>query len=778
VTVTNQAAATEETATGVVAGPISGLRYETPTKTGVTNERGEFQYSKGESVTFLVGGLVLGSVEGAPRVNLAQLVNRADGKIDRLHDPIVTNLARLIQTLDRDGTVENGVAIAAIVHELVGPMVINFNQADTDAAKVADGAASSGPTSEQMVSFAGDQTVTFASDPTVAELLRKLNATPGAFTANTPRRLRDAAAARNELRRNIRGIIKLTDVKIPLRDGSYVCADVFRPADDGRHPVIMNQGFYGKSFDHGCICSEADATRKEELEDRFFTGNPDGLQYENHESVDSAVWVPNGYVCVRVDARGVGNSPGLQAPFSVQQAEDYYDAIEWAGTQPWSNGNVGLWGMSYLAITQHTVASLQPPHLKAMIALGTDSDLYNEALYGGGLFGEGFWTWWRKAMAGHNFCSERRETDWLAQMLATPFDDPAAYGARGSIFMRPEIEKATAPVWIVGPQTGVVIHQLGSSETFIRSTGARAKKFDFVDAWFPHSYQDSTIAEHLRFFDHWLKGSDNGVMDGPPVRVQVRTGNGGHYVSEEAEWPIERTTYRRWYLDATPSDWRGDGRRKDFLRISENVPGADASARYDAHLDIGRPSMSPAGFVGGTPRWSTGVSFVSDPLPEDMVLAGYMKAGLWVSSTSRDMDVFVSLRVLDDHDREVRYESLVPPIDPTNIHPVGHGLLKVSHRALDDARSTEYWPVHTHAEADCRPLEDGAIVAIEVGLYPSTALIRKGSRLRIDVQPYSPAGLPSRAYDESYHVGASNSVYTGPDHPSYVQLPIVPAKGQ
>jgi uncharacterized protein len=416
VTASDPAAEAADIAIGVFAGPVAGLRYQTPTKTGVTNERGEFQYRKGESVTFLVGGLVLGSVEGAPRVNLAQLVNRADGKIDRLHDPIVTNLARLIQTLDEDGSVENGVTIAAIVHDLIEPMVINFNQADTDAAKAADGAASSGPSSEQMVSFAGDQTVTFARDPMVTELLRKLNATPGVFTANKPRRLRDAAAARNELRRNIRGIVKLTDVQIPLRDGSYVCADVFRPADDGQYPVVMNQGFYGKSFDHGCICSEQDAAQKEELEDRFFTGNPDGLQYENHESVDSSVWVPNGYVCIRVDARGVGQSPGLQAPFSVQQAEDYYDAIEWAGTQPWSNGNVGLWGMSYLAITQHTVASLQPPHLKAMIALGTDADLYNEALYGGGLYGEGFWTWWRKAMAGHNFCGERR---WRVDLHAS-----------------------------------------------------------------------------------------------------------------------------------------------------------------------------------------------------------------------------------------------------------------------------------------------------------------------------------------------------------------------
>ncbi|WP_434619895.1 CocE/NonD family hydrolase [Arthrobacter sp. A5] len=359
-------------------------------------------------------------------------------------------------------------------------------------------------------------------------------------------------------------------------------------------------------------------------------------------------------------------------------------------------------------------------------------------------------------------------------MLATPFNDPAAYGPNGSIFMRPELEKATAPVWIVGPQTGIVIHQLGSSETFIRSTGVQSKKFDFVDAWFPYSYKSSTIADHLAFFGHWLKGEDNGVMDGAPVRVQVRSGNGGHYVLEENEWPLARTTYPRWYLDATPSDWTGDGRRNDFRRISASIPTTKASAGYDAALDRGHPIPAPTGYVGGTARWATGVSFISEPMAEDMVLAGYMKAGLWVSSTSTDMDVYVSLRVLDEQDREIRYESLVPPIDPANIHPTGHGLLKVSHRTIDEERSTDYWPVQTHLEADYRPLEGGEVVFVEVGLHPSSAVIRRGCRLRVDIQPYSPAGIPSRAYDESYHAGATNTVHTGPDHPSYVQLPIVP----
>ena len=741
---------TGESLTGVFAGPVIGLRYQTPTIESMPSEPGECRYKPNESDTFL------GTAAGAQRVTLAQLVNRVAGDIDKLHDPSMTNLARLVLSLDQDGDVENGVTIAPAVHDIVGSRVIMFDNLP------------------QIHNAAQPGLDSFDNNPVVVDLLRDLNGTPGVFTAKVPRKLCTGAAARNELRRNIRGIIKKTDVKIPMRDGSYVCADIFRPAEDGNHPVIMNMSFYGKSFYHECICDEPDAVLKEEMEDRYFSGNPDGLQSENHESVDTSKWVPNGYAVIRIDSRGVCNSPGLQAPLSRQEAEDYFDAIEWAGAQPWCNGNVGLWGMSYVAMTQHNVASLQPAHLKAMIALGTDSDPYNEYLSGGGLWAEAWWNWWWKVWSGNNHCGERRETDWMARLRANPFNDPALYGPQSKSFMKPQIEQATAPVWIVGPQTGAVIHQLGSSETYIRSTGAKARKFDFIDAWFPHSYQNDTVAEHMRYFDHWLKGADNGAMDDPPVRVQVRTGNAASFELHEHTWPIARTEYTRMYLDASPSAWSGDGTGRHFLRLSPTASAIENSASYDAHLELGQPVPYPKGHVGGTPRWSTGVSFVSDPMPEDMVLVGYMKVGLWVSSTSSDMDVHVSLRVIDDEDHEVRYEALVMPIDPQHIHPVGYGAMKVSHRKLDDARTTAYWPVHTHTEADFASLDKNEIVAVELGLNPSTALVRKGYRLRLDVQPNAPAGVPSRAYDQSYHMGATNTIYTGPEHQSYVQLPIIP----
>jgi len=744
---------TAHSMTGVFAGPVSGLKYETPTTKGFTNERGEFHYLEGETVSFQVGRWVLGAAVGAPRLNLADLANRVAGQIDKLHDASITNAARLLQTLDQDGDLENGLTISPEAHDLFTFGTLNFDQMFS-------------PVSAEEA---------FAGDPLIVGLLDQLNAKDGVFTSKTPRALRTAAAARNELRRNIRGILKMTDVRIPVRDGSFVYADIFRPADDGTHPTIMNLGEYGKSFNHGSIGSDEDAEAKEQAEDRFFSGNPDSLQYENHETVNTSVWVPNGYVVIRIDARGVGNTPGVQAPLGRQEAEDYYDAIEWAAAQPWSNGKVGLWGMSYYAMSQHNVASLQPPHLAAMIAQGTDSDSYNEYLYGGGLFSEGFWNWWLKILTHGNSVGERRMVDWMGSALANPFNDPEVYGPNAVTFMTPEVDKITTPVWIVGPQSGVVLHQLGSTETYVRSTAARARKFDFVDAWFPRSYAPSTVAEHTRFFDYWLKGIENGIMDEPAIRVQVRTGNAAVYTLHEREWPIARTEYVKYYLDAQQSDWVGDEHGRRMFRLVPAAPVQEHSATWDAFLDLGQPIPAPVGRVGGTPRWSTGVSFISDPLTEDVTLVGYMKAGLWVSSSSTDLDVHLSLRVIDEEDREIRYEAIVLPMDPNFIHPVGVGTLKVSHRKLDASRSTHYLPVQAHTRADYAPLASGQIVEIEVALSPSTALIRKGNRLQFDIQPSSPAGIPHRAYDESYHAGATNTVYTGPEHISYVQLPLLPS---
>jgi predicted acyl esterase len=158
-----------------------------------------------------------------------------------------------------------------------------------------------------------------------------------------------------------------------------------------------------------------------------------------------------------------------------------------------------------------------------------------------------------------------------------------------------------------------------------------------------------------------------------------------------------------------------------------------------------------------------------------MVFAGYSKAKLWVSSTSQDMDLYVSVRILDEQGMEVDYIGMATMGMPTKHYPLAKGWLKVSHRKVDTSRSTDYTVKHTHLKADHAPLGSGEVVSVEIEIIPSTARIRNGHRIRVDIQPFDGFGHGTRhGYDSSYHDGAQNVVYTGPDHLSYIQLPIVP----
>jgi len=742
---------------GIFAGPICGLKYQTPSCDGLTNEKGEFFYREGERVAFFVGSTSIGSVTGAPSVNLAQIVSRVDGNIQKLMDPGLTNIARFVCTLDRDGDLDGGIVIAPEVHEILDGKTINFRH-DVD-----------------FTGHHAEHVRDFEEDSVIAKLFRELS-DRGAFSDRTTRRLCSAAAARNEVRRHVLGIMRFRDVKIPLRNGSYVYADIFRPAKEGKFPIVMNCGVYGRAFHHQTICNDADFDAHEAMEERYFLGNSDGLIFENHETVNTADWVPHDYVVMRVDGPGTGKNPGKLAPWGFATAEAFRDAIEWAGVQPWSNGNVGLWGMSYYAMTQHAAASLEPAHLKAMIAIGTDVDMYEEVVYTGGIFNNEFFGFWYKGGVLPAVCGPPNEVGFLKIAEAAPFKDSNVaeiFGPRSEVFMSPDMSKVKVPLWTVACTTHPAhFHQLGSSEAYL-VTSTEHKKIDFWEDWFTKTYSGAAVADHMAFFDHWLKGVENGIMDTPPVRLEIRTGNGSSYLQYEHEWPIARTNYTKWYFDAAPSGWKGDAYRSDFLHLSLTKPGTERQVGYSA--------QAPAEIVTGPPAvvalsaWKTGISFVSDPVTEAMVFAGYGKAKLWVSSTSHDMDIYMSLRIVDEQDRLVDYIGMATMGMSTKQYPLAKGWLKVSHRKIDASRTTEYTVKHTHLKADYAPLKDGEMVQVEIEIVPNTARIQKGHRIRVDIQPYDGFGHGTRhAYDPSYHDGARNFIYTGPDHLSYIQLPIVP----
>lgn len=731
---------------------------------GVTDSAGAFEYRDHEVVVFSVGSVVLGAAGGAERLTVADIVARVSGNIDKLADPGLTNIARFLQTLGEDADPDNGVVLTPEIHELVADRPINFGY---------------GLMSLPMAPV--DPVEAFTVDPVVATLLEDLN-TAGVFTDGRPRTLRSPAAARNEVRRNVLGIRRFRDVQIPLRSGSFVYADVYRPDTTGPVPVVMNCGVYGRAFVHHSIGSPEDSEQHEVMEERYFAGNPDGYEYENHESINTADWVPRGYALVRVDAPGAGRSPGTLGIWGVEEARAYHDAIEWAGEQPWSNGNVGLWGMSYHAMNQHAVASLKPSRLKAMIAIGTDADLYEEVAYTGGILNEEFFPFWFRGGIVPAVVGDVDALDFMAIARANPFkdDDPdAIFGPRSQVFMSPDMSEVTTPLWAVAATAHPAhFHQLGSSETYL-NTPTTNKKLDFWEDWFLKSYSSAMVADHVAFFDHWLKGINNGIMDTPPVRLEIRSGRGASYLLQEQEWPIARTEYVRFYLDAAPAQWQGQIRCDDVLRLTSEAPTTERTVSYSAEVDLTAPRALPAPAPGEPAPLTApcrGATFLSEPMEQDCVLAGYSKLVVWVSSTSADMDLHVGVRVLDNDNREVDYcgPALIPGTGNL-FYPLTKGWLKVSHRTLDQDRSTHFRPKHTHLCADHAPLTDGDVVEVEIEIVPTTGVVRKGHRIRVDVEPYTGFGHGNRhAYDAAYHDGARNTLYTGPNHPSYLQLPVIP----
>jgi len=153
------------------------------------------------------------------------------------------------------------------------------------------------------------------------------------------------------------------DVPIVMDDGLALRADVYRPIRGDTHPVIMSYGPYGKWLHFEDLYTDQWRRMIEQHPD-VPAGSTN--KYQNWEVVDPEKWVPDGYVCVRVDSRGAGRSPGYLDIWSARETKDLYHCVEWAAAQPWSTGKIGLNGISYYAMNQWQVAALQPPHLAAI----------------------------------------------------------------------------------------------------------------------------------------------------------------------------------------------------------------------------------------------------------------------------------------------------------------------------------------------------------------------------------------------------------------------------
>jgi len=540
------------------------------------------------------------------------------------------------------------------------------------------------------------------------------------------------------------------DVDIPMRDGAKLKADVFRPDGDGHFPVLINMGIYQKDK---LWIPPADLEEKP---------NP----HMNWETVNPEWWVPRGYCCVRVDERGSGKSPGQSALYSPQEAIDFYDAIEWAGHQPWSNGRVATVGISFFARTQWWVANLKPPSLTCIVPWEGAADQYRDILYHGGIFGSGFIVGWFTTHMAHHLLGRayRNNPDTFQDNVLWRF---MRNSLDSGVFksQQAQWDKIDLPMWAIGNWSGMGLHLRGATEAYMRAASKHKKLRIHCGTHYHPFYSEDGRRDQLRFFDHWLKDIDNGVMQEPPVKLAIRTGHGAYHFRHENEWPLARTQWTKLYLDLSKPDAEGDGIAGTLAKAKPSVLArrsyAASGASHAGHASASSTSLAAGG--GG------GLSFVTPPLEQDTEITGPLAAQLWVSSTTEDMDLFLTLRNIGPDGNDVlEIGQQGQPV------PVAKGWLRVSHRELDPELSLPYRPYHKHLRRQW--LKPNEVVEVQVEVWPTSMVFRKGHRLRLDIQPRDGIGsAPYTHYHADYNVG-ENTIYSGGDKDSFLLVPIIPPR--
>jgi uncharacterized protein len=500
------------------------------------------------------------------------------------------------------------------------------------------------------------------------------------------------------------------NVPITMDDGLVLRADIFRPVKDGKFPVILSYGPYAKNLAFQDGYPSAWQRMAEKHPD--VTAGSSNL-YQNWEVVDPEKWVPRDYACVRVDSRGTGCSPGVIDHFSPRETKDFYDCIEWAGVQPWSNGKVGLNGISYYGINQWHVASLQPPHLTAMCIWEGAADWYRDMTHHGGILST-FWENWydmqvktvqygagergkrsrvhSELVCGPEILSDgelaKNRADFGAEIVSHPLDDEY-HKARS-----PKWDKIITPLLSAANWGGQGLHPRGNFEGFVRSA-SRQKWLEAhgIEHW-THFYTDYGREQQLRFFDYFLHGKKDAWAKQPKVLLQVR------HIDKfepraETEWPLKRTRWTKFYLDPAS------------MLLTTEKPSGVAQLKFSAMGD--------------------GLTFLTPPLAKETEITGPSALKLYASSSTSDADFFIVLRVFTADLKEIVFQGAIDPHTP-----VAQGWLRASHRKLDRKLSKPYRPYHTHDEK--QPLKKGEPVELDIELWPTSMVVPAGYRIGLSIR--------------------------------------------
>jgi uncharacterized protein len=518
------------------------------------------------------------------------------------------------------------------------------------------------------------------------------------------------------------------NVEVPVRDGTVLRVNVYRPRGDGPFPVLLSAHPYGKDN----LPKRTKGGWRFSPQYRIMR-QPGPVVFSSQtgwEAPDPVWWVQRGYVVVNADLRGAGTSDGVGALMSDQEGEDVYDLVEWAGAQPWSSGNVGMLGVSYLAISQYKAAALRPPSLLAIAPWEGFTDAYRDLFTPGGMVERGFSRIWQAGIKR----AMRAAEDIGAQRKLHPLRDEWWQS------LVPDLEQITVPMLVCASFSDNSLHSRGSFRAFEKVRSEDKFAYTHRSGKWATFYSDPARRVQLDFFDRYLKGHD--IPKPPPVRLEVR--ERGDVIAEvraEQEWPLSRTEWQDLHLGAGGV-------------LGEAAPLAGGSITFD------------------TRRKAAAFTF---SVMEELEITGPMSLSLWVSvDGADDVGLFVGVEKWTGSDY-VPFEGSYG----FGRDRIATGWQRASLRELDVAASTLSEPVHTFSNPE--PLAPDEVVPLEVALGPSSTLFRAGDSLRLLVagRSLAPRNPLMGTFPASYAPSARArcTLHWGPDRPSMLHVPVIPRPG-
>ncbi|KAL2409298.1 hypothetical protein ABEF95_005829 [Exophiala dermatitidis] len=566
-------------------------------------------------------------------------------------------------------------------------------------------------------------------------------------------------------------------VKLKTQEGLIRC-NVYRPKSSDPVPVLVTYGPYGKDIHYRDFHPKS-----------FSEVNP--KQKSDHsawEVPDPGFWTQHGYAVVRADERGLGQSPGVLDTMSRSTSEAFCDVVEWAAEQAWSSGKVGLLGISYYAGSQWRVAARKPKGLSAMIPWEGMSDYYRDRCRHGGILSNGFIRFWwnrqviinqygRPGRSANNWGPDTLEGDLSEEELARNRQDQTVDNRvnrfRDDIYYASkeyDMGDIEIPLLSVGNWGGILLHLRGNVQGYLHA-GSKFKYLRMITG--RHDlpfYYDEEVQVQLSFLDAFLKGDDRvgWTHQGKvaPVSLVLRKGDVGfndpdaekrYARREEQEWPLSRTQYTNFYL--TPS----------LGLTPDHAPSATrGKLAYRALGSIENPQC---------------LSFKSEPFEEETEITGHVTAHLNVSvspdpagPTPTDIDLFVTLRHIGPHGREIFYTGTAG--DPV---PLTKGWLRVSLRNVNSnhPKHRPWLPHRDYTSRDVLPVIQGEVYAVDIEVWPTNVIIEKGGAVVFEVSSGDTQGsgifLHNDPKDRSPEVfQGTNHIHFGPQFQNYLTLPVIP----